>query len=95
MFVAFYPVNNDKGLGKHSFDHLDTHKKEDCIEIMKNLLTVTGSRAFVFGEDEKTHWPTETDFQSEYNNEVFDGGWWCIALPGLKSDDFHTDDYSF
>ena len=19
MFVAFYPVNNDKGLGKHSF----------------------------------------------------------------------------
>ena len=62
---------------------------------MKSLLPVLSSRFYVFGEGSRidVNWPTDADFQLEYNDENLDGGWWCITLPGLSSKDFNIGDF--
>ena len=78
MILAFYKVDNSKGYGRHSFDAFRP-------ETIKEMLHELDENEVHFFDTEHYGWgaepcPNLIDFEEMYNDEEFDGGWWCIVI---------------
>lgn len=87
MVLVFYPV--DCSYGRDSFDAFDTDKKEDCISIYKSLRNVIGIHLYDMGTDSRNTRATmsRAEFIEDYNDEMMDGGYWCISLNAINDED--------
>ena len=79
MILAFYSV--DSSYDRHCFDFYDTTKKDDCLNIYGKLLKEGNARFYDVG-DKYDIVALETD----YNDELLDGGYWMIALYAINND---------
>lgn len=87
MVLAFYSVDGD--YGRDSFDAYNTNAKEDCIEIVKKLSEGTYVRLYDMGTDSRNTRATmsRAEFIEDYNDEMMDGGYWCISLNAINDED--------
>lgn len=87
MVLVFYPVAC--GYGRNSFNVYNTDKKEDCISIYKTLQNVDGVRVYDMGTDSRNTRATmsRAEFVEDYNDELMDGGYWCISLNAINDED--------
>lgn len=67
MILAFYRVDNSLEYGRHSFD---TVAPDKILEKIKQL-----------PEEEREIYSSPEDFAVAYNDELLDGGWWCVTIP--------------
>ena len=73
MILAFYKVDNSKNYERHTFDMW--YDKPDVIKSMLSELSDEELRMY---DMENMY---EVDFfQDDYNDEVLDGGWWCVVI---------------
>ena len=78
MKLAFYAVTNSMNYERDSFN-LDT---PDVILEKLSKLPENEVRIYdlsCYGYDKKPA-PNLADFEEDYNNEDFDGGWWTIVI---------------
>ncbi len=79
MKLAFYKVENSLGLERHSFDCEDNSEK-----IMETLVQLPDGECKVYDMEHygwgKEPGPNAADFETDYNDEELDGGWWCIVI---------------
>ena len=81
--LAFYPVENELGWERHEFDCLD-----DDICFKKMWVNRNEIEVRFFNMDTKKYSDPRVqdgllnadEFEEDYNNEDFDGGWWVKAL---------------
>ena len=87
MVLAFYSV--DGNYGRDSFDGYNTNAKEDCIEIVKKLSEGTYVRYYDMGTDSQSTMASlnRNEFVNDYNDEMMDGGYWCICLNAINDED--------
>lgn len=87
MVLAFYSV--DGNYGRHSFDGYNTNAKEDCIEIVKKLSEGTYVHLYDMGTDSQSTMASfnRNEFVNDYNDEMMDGGYWCISLNAINDED--------
>lgn len=87
MVLAFYSV--DGNYGRDSFDGYNTNAKEDCIEIIKKLNEGTYVRYYDMGTDSQSTMASfnRNEFVNDYNDEMLDGGYWCICLNAINDED--------
>lgn len=87
MVLAFYSV--DGNYGRDSFDGYNTNAKEDCIEIVKKLNEGTYVRYYDMGTDSQSTMASfnRNEFVNDYNDEMLDGGYWCISLNAINDED--------
>lgn len=77
MTIAFYKVDNSLNYERHEFD---ADRPETIIEKLQRL--PDGEVKF-YNADKycwQTKEPTLADFETDYNDEELDGGWWCIII---------------
>ena len=73
MILAFYKVDNSKNYERHTFD-----KWYDKPDVIKSMLSELSDEELRMYDMENMY---EVDFfQYDYNNEVLDGGWWCVVI---------------
>lgn len=81
MTIAFYKVDNSLNYGRHEFD---ANRPETIIEKLQQL---PDDEVKLYDAD-KYSWQSETpslaDFETDYNDEQLDGGWWCIIINDAK-----------
>lgn len=87
MVLAFYSV--DGNYGRDSFDGYNTNAKEDCIEIVKKLREGSYVRYYDMGTDSQSTMASfnRNEFVNDYNDEMLDGGYWCISLNAINDED--------
>ena len=73
MILAFYKVDNSKNYERHTFDMW-----YDRPQVIKEMLSE-------LKDDEFHCYDMDNDvdrsiFQDDYNDEVLDGGWWCVVI---------------
>ena len=87
MVLAFYSV--DGNYGRYSFDGYNTNAKEDCIEIVKKLSEGSYVRYYDMGTDSQSTMASfnRNEFVNDYNDEMLDGGYWCICLNAISDSD--------
>lgn len=73
MTLAFYKVGNSKGYERHTFDMWC-----DRPQVIKEML-------FELKDDELHCYDMDNNvdrsiFEDDYNDEVLDGGWWCVVI---------------
>lgn len=77
MTIAFYKVNNSLNYERHEFD---TNRPETIIEKLQRL----PDEEVKFYNADQYSWqskqPSLADFETDYNDEQLDGGWWCIII---------------
>lgn len=77
MTIAFYKVGNSLGYGRDTFN---TNRSEAIIEKLQLL----PEEEVKFYDADKYDWqsksPTLADFETDYNDEELDNGWWCVVL---------------
>lgn len=77
MTIAFYKVDNSLNYERHTFD---TERPETIIEKLQLL----PEEEVKFYNADQYSWqskePTLADFETDYNDEGLDGGWWCIII---------------
>lgn len=71
LYAIFYPVNNNKGYDRHSFD-LYTDDKI----IAQMLSEVEGVKAYNLESRNRSKEVGLFDLEEDYNNEELDGGYW-------------------
>lgn len=80
MTIVFYKVNNSLNYGRHEFDGYSDKPKE-----ILDMLQKLPEEEVKFYDSDQYSWqtkePTLADFETDYNDEELDGGWWCIVLP--------------
>ena len=77
MKLAFYKVGNSLGFDRHSFDDMSAEQ----IELhLQPLLNDDNEAAIVNLDDEES----VEFFTEEFNDEVYDGGWWCVLIRDEK-----------
>lgn len=69
MTLVFYKVDNSQDFNRHTFDGMT---KEDCYHEI-NKLADDEFRVYNLSED-------SSFFQEDYNDEILDGGWWCVCF---------------
>lgn len=79
MIIAFYRVKNSKDYGRHEFDYIYDQKDK----IMERLGKLDDDEWCAY---DTTRFcgngsPNMLDFQEDYNDEMLDGGWWCVVIP--------------
>lgn len=75
MTLAFYKVDNSKNYERHTFD--DICMQPSKVRQMLNKLEDKGDEVRYYDLNVKEQvW----DFQEDYNDEILDGGWWCITI---------------
>lgn len=74
MIIAFYKVSNSLGYERHTFDELCDQPEK--IEEMLQPLLDKDEAAIVNLDD----YESVELFADEFNDEVYDDGWWCVAL---------------
>lgn len=77
MLIAFYAVNNRLNYGRHEFDNIYDNP-EEILERLSKL-----------GDEELRIYDMSRildiyDFQEDYNDEMLDGGWWCVVIGDTK-----------
>ena len=73
MTLAFYKVDNSKNYERHTFDNLYDKPQE-----IKNMLCGLSDDEFrAYDMDNKYD---AIALEDDYNNEVLDGGWWCVVI---------------
>lgn len=73
MKLAFYKVGNSLGFDRHSFDDMSAEQ----IELhLQPLLNDDNEAAIVNLDDEES----VEFFTDEYNDEIYDLGWWCVLI---------------
>lgn len=87
MVLAFYSV--DGNYGRDSFDGYNTNAKEDCIEIVKKLNEGSYVRYYDMNTDSQSTMASfnRNEFVNDYNDEMLDGGYWCICLNAISDSD--------
>ncbi len=80
MIIAFYKVDNSLNYGRHEFDTLCDQPQETLAILQK--LPETEVR---FYDTDQYSWQSKSlnlaDFETDFNNEELDNGWWCVILP--------------
>ena len=81
MKLGFYKVDNSLGYERHTFDYLydDPQKIE---EMLQPLLNDDNEAAIVNVEDVDSL----DYFADEYNDEVYDNGYWCVLIRDYGKD---------
>ena len=74
MKLAFYKVDNSLNYERHTFDNI--YDKPQEIEKMLLPLLDKDEAAIVNVEDKESL----DYFVEEYNDEIYDGGWWCVVI---------------
>lgn len=73
MKLAFYKVDNKKYYDRHTFDYL-----YDKPEVIKKMLSELSDEELRMYDMDNRH---DVDFfQEDYNDEILDGGWWCVVI---------------
>lgn len=81
MKLAFYKVNNSLNYERHTFDNI--YDKPQEIEKMLLPLLDKDEAAIVNVEDKESL----DYFVEEYNDEIYDGGWWCVLINDYEEDE--------
>lgn len=81
MKLGLYKVNNSFGYYRHTFDALYDNPQK--IEEMLQPLLDKDEAAIVNLEDTES----VDFFVSEYNDEVYDGGWWAVLIRDYEDDE--------
>ena len=79
MTIAFYKVSNSLNYDRHEFDNL--YDQPELIKEMLERLPDEEVRMYVNEYSFQTRLPSLADFEQDYNDEILDGGWWCIVIP--------------
>lgn len=75
MTLAFYKVDNSKNYERHTFD--DVCMQPSKVRQMLSKLEDEGDEVRYYDLNVKEQvW----DFQEDYNDEILDGGWWCVVI---------------
>lgn len=75
MLLIFFLVNNSKDYTITNFSNLNAKESIDLLE----MLEPEEWRAYDINAY-KPNYLTLNDFVQDYNDEVLDGGWWCITV---------------
>lgn len=71
MTIAFYKVDNSKNYERHTFDMW-----VDRPQVINEMLSELNDGEFrCYDTDNKIDMSILVD---DYNDEEFDGGWWCV-----------------
>jgi hypothetical protein len=70
--LAFYKVDNSQGYGRHTFDLIPKYS-----DIMEMLYKLTDDELLVYDMDNEFD---RQYFETDFNDEVLDGGWWMIII---------------
>ena len=73
MKLAFYKVGNSLGFDRHSFDDMSAEQ----IELHLQPLLNDDNEAAIVNLDDKE---SVEFFTEEYNDEIYDLGWWCVLI---------------
>ena len=83
MTIAFYKVDNSLNYDRHEFDNL-CDQPQEVLDMLQRL----PDEEVKFYNADKYSWrskePTLADFETDYNDEELDGGWWCIVIQEPK-----------
>lgn len=74
MKLAFYKVDNSQQYGRHEFDYIADEPKK----ILEMLSKLDDKELRIYDMDDKYD---AIDFEVDYNDEILDGGWWCVIIP--------------
>lgn len=73
MTLAFYKVDNSREYNRHTFDMWC-----DRPQVIEEMLSeLSDEELRMYDMDNKYD---KLAFEKDYNNEVLDGGWWCVAI---------------
>lgn len=78
-YLVFYRVDNPFDFDRHSFDAMDD--AEACKNLKKLLpyYDEGNDKDYVrFYNTSAENW--QTDFATDFNDELLDDGWWCINI---------------
>ncbi len=75
MYAFFYPVDNNMGYGRHTFD---TYTDSKTIADM--LSKVDGLKVYNLESTNRSKEIGLYDLVEDYNDEELDGGYWMIVL---------------
>ena len=83
MILFFFPVNNQQGLPRHSFDNVDFTNEEERNKALDTLTKMDGSCSYDITQNTyQSRTPCLCDFVDDFNNEEFDQqSFWVVALP--------------
>lgn len=78
--LVFYPVENVLGWERHDFDCMDDETAfkvlwEHGDKVYARFYDMTQRKSGDF-----YYMGTPDDFETDYNDEELDGGWWCKSL---------------
>ena len=74
-YAVFYPVNNNKGYDRHTFDNYTNDKI-----IAEMLREVDDLKVYNLECTNRSKEVCLYDLVEDYNNEELDGGYWMIIL---------------
>lgn len=74
-YAVFYPVNNNKGYDRHTFDNYTDDKI-----IAEMLREVDGLKVYNLDCTNRAKEVCLYDLVEDYNDEELDGGYWMIIL---------------
>ena len=73
MTLAFFKVSNTKNYDRNTFDMWC-----DRPQVIKEMLSeLSDEELRMYDMDNKYD---IVAFEDDYNDEILDGGWWCIAI---------------
>ena len=78
MILAFYRVDNSLKYERHTFDYIAEEPKK----ILEMLSKLDDEELRIYDMDDKYD---VVDFEVDYNDEILDGGWWCVAIMDNKN----------
>lgn len=73
MEIAFYKVDNPLGFDRHTFDYKDSEEIKSHLQQLKDA----GGEVEIFNLEDIL---SIYSFVEGYNDEIFDGGWWCVLI---------------
>lgn len=78
MLLAFYKVDNSLGYERNTFN-MNTPETilEKLSELPEDEVHIYDPNHYGYGDVPA---PNLADFEQDYNDEVLDGGWWCIVI---------------
>lgn len=82
MLLAFYSIDNSGDYTRDSFnDMTDDEIIKSLSELLDDEVKFYDMSHYGYGAVPS---PNMADFVEDYNDELLDGGWWCIALNSSK-----------
>ena len=74
-YAVFYPLDNNKDYGRHSFDDITDDKV-----IAEMLRDVEGIKVYNLESTNRSKEVGLFDLEDDYNDEELDGGYWLKIL---------------